>query len=338
MARTKPLTERGSLFNGTTGGNLRKSVSDYANSLSTFYLAKELNEFTARFEWGGLPSNISADLLETMLYIKGQVCLFQTAGKYYILPFVYTGEINQYGIHTQLLPISFSGKLQDDDGKSFSAAKTAILYDIEVDESDDKDIAVVLRSNSGLYPSFTIPQIVVTDEIRSKLAENLILVRNNIILSQPMKYAQAANETQGKSLQLQVDNLLNDILNGNIVQVITGLLDFKDLNTETSNMKPQDLWQSYSSLDNLRMEYMGILNNGVFEKKERFLSDEVSGKQSVSKLLLKSALDRRLEFCKLANKFFGLNISVKVAEIMVGEEEKEAPDKRKVAAESNVNV
>ena len=330
--RTKPLTEGGSLGFNQRPKSIKHSINQYHESLNNFFLQKELNEYVGRFKWEGLPSSLDDNILETMLYYKGQLAFFSIADKYYVLPFVYTGPINQYGVQQRLIPISFNGIVGNDSkdpNKPFAVEREALFYDRELEDIDKEEIAVVIKSNSSLYLNNVIPNIVVTDEIRDKLAENMILIRNNLILSQPMKYIMAQNEKQADSLRSQVDNMLVEIMNGNVVQAIVGPLSLEDFNSEAPGLQSQNLWQSFSSLDSLRMEYLGIMNNGVFEKKERVLTDEVAGKQSVSKLLLEDALKHRQRFCKLINKYFGLTVSVDLSEIMKPVE-KEEPDKREI--------
>lgn len=337
--KTKPLTEGGSLFNLTgSSKQLRSSVNDYANGLSNFFLMKELKEYVGRFAWKNLPEGLNNNILETMLYYKGQLAFFRVAEQYYILPFVYTGKINHYGLQEKLIPISFNGTVENNENEEsrFAGEKIAYLYNKAGMDASPEEVAVVLRSGSSLYINNTVPTVVATDQIRAKLVENLILVRNNLILSQPMKYITVMNEASAKSIQVQVDTMLHDIINGNIVQTIIGNMTFEDVNSEAPKLTPQDLWQSLESLDNLRMAYMGILNNGVFEKKERFLSDEVAGKQTAAKLLLADDLLNRKIFCELANKVFGTNISVDINPDLKPEEKEESPDGREVATDGKI--
>ena len=328
--RTKPLTEKGQLFN-LSGGKIRPSAEAYAASLSNFFLMKELKEFVSRFKWNGLPKGLNEKMLETMVYYKGQLAFFRIGTQYYILPFVYTGPINHYGIQEKLIPISFNGVVEDDQNKQtkFAGEKIAYVYEKEgMKDYATEDIAVVLRSGSSLYLNQVVPNIVATDEIRNKLVENLILVRYNMIIAQKMKYVTVANEAAAKSIRQQIDNMIHDILNGNVVDTIVGQLAFDEINSESPVLQPQQLWQSFASLDNLRMEFLGILNNGVFEKRERFLSDEVAGKQTVAKLLLTDDLLNRKIFCDLANEIFGLKMSVEINPEIIPIEQTEDKDKR----------
>jgi hypothetical protein len=337
--RTKPLTEGGSVFN-LTGGKLRPSAEQYANSLANFFLMKEIKEYLGRFQWDGLPEGLNSNILETMLYYKGQLAFFKIASQYYILPFVYTGKINHYGIQEKLIPISFNGTVEDDKNKTthFAGEKIAYVYKKAGMDAPLEDVAVVLKAGSSLYLNQAIAPIIATDELRNKLVENLILIRYNLILGQPMKYVSVPNESAAKSLQTQVDNLIYDILNGNVINTVVGSLTFTDINSEPSKLAPQQLWQSFASLDNLRMEYLGILNNGVFEKRERNLSDEVAGKQTVAKLTLADDLMNRMIWCKLVNLIYGLKITVKVNPMLEPEKEKEDTDKREGKDNANVQA
>lgn len=334
MIRTKPLTERGSIFNHVGGQKiLRQSTNDYAIGMSKFFLMKELKEYVSRFEWKNLPPGVNANILETMLYYKGQLAFFKVAEHYYILPFVYTGPINHYGVQEKLIPISFNGTVEDDINNITKFAGEKIAYVYEKADMDDpvEDVAVVLRAGSGMFLSYSIPPVLITEQIRAKLVENLILIRNNLILSQPIKYINVMNEAAAKSIQLQVDTMLNDILNGNVVQTIVGNLTLEDINTEVSKLVPQQLWQSLESLNSLRLDYLGILNNGVFEKRERFLTDEIAGKQATARLLLQDDLNNRKIFCKLVNKVFGLNVSVDINKDLIPPVKEEEPDMREVS-------
>ena len=55
---------------------------------------------TNRYKWKGLPNNITSDLIESMLYYKGCVCMYYRGGTFYVLPFVNSGDINIYGRFT----------------------------------------------------------------------------------------------------------------------------------------------------------------------------------------------------------------------------------------------
>lgn len=314
--RTKPLTEKGSLGFNNPLASTRPSTGRYKNGLSTFLLQKELSVYVGRFVWKGLPEGITGNLMETMLYYKGQLAFFKTGSKYYVLPFVYTGTLNHYGLPEKVLPIPFNGKVEDEKNPRgfIQEPKNALLY-MDDTEHDEMDIAVILRERSGILTGMTYPTMALTSEIREKLVEHLILLRNNVILSQPVTYISVDTQDKANSLGNQFDNMLYDVLNGNVVQTIVGQLRLDKTTSEAPRMQAQQLWQSYSSLDALRLEGMGIINAGTFEKSERILQGEIAGKQSESKLVLEDNLLHRQLFCDMVNKYFGLQISVSLSKV-----------------------
>lgn len=311
--KTKPLTEKGSLGFNDVPLKSRPSIEEYRRALDSFMLQKELSVYAGRFVWEGLPKGLNGNLIETMLYYKGQLAFFKSGSKYYILPFVYTGTMNHYGLPEKILPIPFNGKIEDEKNpKGFIAdPKIAVVYPDE-EVYDEYEVAVVLRERSSLMIGFALPSIVLTDQLRKKLSEHLILVRNNIILSQPMKYVSVETQDKANSVATQFDSLINDVLQGNVIQTIVGHTKLNDVMSEAPKIDAQKLWQSYSSLDALRLEGLGILNTGTFEKHERILQGEIAGKQSESKLVLQDHLAHRETFCKMLKQYFNLDVTVKL--------------------------
>lgn len=320
--KTKPLTERGHLGFNNSINNLEVNAIEYKKSINSFLLTKELSSYVGRFKYENLPKGITPEIIETMLYYKGQLALFKVGAKFYILPFVYTGTLNHYGVQEQIIPIPFNGTIENDKNVvSFAGTYKAILFDEAEDfDSDDlgegiEGVAVILRERSSLMFGSTLPTIVLTDELRNKLAENVLLVRNNLILSHPIKYVSMDSQDKATSVGAQMAQMFNSILEGKLVQTVVGHLDFKEMSSNPPTIQVQQLWQNYSSLDALRLSGLGIVNNGTFEKRERILTDEIEGKQSESKLVLQDHLRQRQLWASLANKHFeGLNITVDLSD------------------------
>lgn len=327
--RTKPLTEKGSLGFNNKMRSTRPSNQEYRQGLDSLILQTELSTYVGRFEWDNLPKGITGNLIETMLYYKGQLAFFKTGAKYYILPFVYTGTLNHYGLPDKILPTPFNGKMTDDKNtKGFiQEPKTALLYN-DGEEYNEMDIAVVLREHSSLMSGATLPSIVLTNQVRDKAVEHLVLLRNNIILSQAIKYISVDTQDKANSMATQFDNMLHDILNGNVVQTIVGQLRLDSTSSEAPKIQAQQLWQSFSSLNAMRLESLGILNAGTFEKNERVLEGEIAGKQSVSKLVLKDHLEQREVFAEMINRYFNLNVKVSISKELVEEKIRKEDDGR----------
>lgn len=331
--RTKPLTERGHLGFNNKVPDMESNALNYRVSINSFLLQKELSSYVGRFEYKGLPKSITAELIETMLYYKGQLAFFKMGAKYYILPFVYSGTMNHYGIQEEVIPIPFNGTIDDKSYTAFAGTYKAILF--EEDEvsqavtSADDTVAIILRERSSIMFGASLPTILLTNEIRDKLAENTIMVRNNVILSHPIKYVSVESQDKSTSVGGQMSQMFASILNGKLVETIVGQLKFEEVSSNPPTIQIQQLWQNYSSLDSLRLSGIGITNNGTFEKRERILTDEIDGKQTESKLVLKDHLRQRQAWARLVNSYFpDLEISVELSEELRPKEEIKEFDER----------
>lgn len=318
--KTKPLTERGHLgFNNTGVNRAEANGLDYKVKIRSLLTTNELSSYVGRFKYKNLPLGMNGEIIETMLYYKGQLAMFKLANKYYILPFVYAGTVNHLGLQEEIIPIPFNGTI--DSGKSiqsFAGNYKALLFEgmLGEDEYNEEDVAVVLRERSGLYLGATPPTIALTDQLLDKLAENVLLVRNNILLSHPVKYVTIESQDKSTSVNSQMANIFNNILEGKLIQTVVGHLKFDDVSTNPPSVQVQQLWQNFASLNSLRLTSLGITNNGSFEKRERILTDEISGKQAETELILDDHLLLRQNWVDLINKVWGLNVSVALSDTL----------------------
>ena len=70
-----------------------------------------------KYKWFNLPPEIDPQLLERILYYRGQGMLFfiPEIGKFYFLPYALDGTIDVYGRFTSVKPLPFIGKDNTDD-------------------------------------------------------------------------------------------------------------------------------------------------------------------------------------------------------------------------------
>ena len=64
-----------------------------------------------RYTWYNLPSSLDGQLLERILYYKGQAAFFYmpTNGSFYFLPYALNGSIDVYGRFMEITPLQFAG-------------------------------------------------------------------------------------------------------------------------------------------------------------------------------------------------------------------------------------
>lgn len=64
-----------------------------------------------RYKWYNLPSSLDGQLLERILYYRGQAAFFfmPSNGKFYFLPYALSGSIDVYGRFMGITPLQFAG-------------------------------------------------------------------------------------------------------------------------------------------------------------------------------------------------------------------------------------
>ena len=74
-----------------------------------------------RYEWFNLPSGLTGELIERVLYYKGQAAFFYmpTDDTFYFLPFALDGNIDVYGHYLGITPLPFAAPsaTTDENGK-----------------------------------------------------------------------------------------------------------------------------------------------------------------------------------------------------------------------------
>ena len=72
------------LYNKLNGERVENLGYNYVPAIENIGFVQATN----RYKWKNLPSNLTSDLIESMLYFKGAICLYMRGGTMYSLPFV----------------------------------------------------------------------------------------------------------------------------------------------------------------------------------------------------------------------------------------------------------
>ena len=112
-----------------------------------------------------------------------------------------------------------------------------------------------------------------------------------------------------EAIEQEFSNLDESILNGKRHFVATSMLEFKELSGQTAKDTAR-YFQSYQSIDNLRKDIIGVSNGGTFMKQEHTTNMETQTNSNSGSAILNNGLRVRKEFCRIANKVFGLDIDV----------------------------
>jgi hypothetical protein len=278
-----------------------------------------------RYVWYNLPDGLDGQLIERVLYYKGQGMFFFLEGKFYFLPYALEGTIDVYGRYTGVTPLPFNGKTSvDKDGKEKSWITGLVrepVYDVYLDDVTTD----VLETKCVLLHDYC-KQISQTVLPRQALHEPLLGVMADCI---PFMRTALQNETGTAGMRVngqdEYSNVLaanksikNAALVGDKYAPIVGAVEFQELTTSpvgTAN----EFMQALESLDNFRLGLYGIENGGLFQKKAHMLGAEQAMAGGATGLVNQDGLSIRQRFCDIVNSIFGVGCSCEISETVLGD-------------------
>lgn len=296
---------------GANTCNLKESIK---NALSIYDKQDAIN----RYKWYNLPSGLTEELVERILYYRGQGMFFysDTDSKFYFLPYCLDGTIDIYGRFKRTKALTFNGSIEEQKETIFSRDVVYTFEDIAPDSFING--CVLLSDYSKGISQTNISRSAINSGIIDSMAEAYPFARTSLIANSGVKGMRVNDPDQGAQVSLASKSVTNAALTGEPWIPVVGNIEFQDL-TANGNLNVGDYLTYIQSLDNLRLSLLGINNGGLFEKKTQVLSDEFGLNQSASSIIYQDGLKLRQEFCILVNSIWGLGIWCEPSETMAGD-------------------
>lgn len=289
-----------------------------------------------RYTWYNLPDGLNGQMLERMLYYKGQLCFFyfKEMNKFYFMPYALDGGIDFYGRYVGVHPIPFSGGTTDEEKVQaskqmtvLSAKKLKPTYDIMLPEELLKEGTSALYTRCVLLKDYTeqlaqtvTPRQMLNDGIIDVEAECIPFMRTALLRATGVKGMRVGDQSEQANVQAANESMLDAALTGKVNIPIIGTVDFQELNDGQVG-KADEFMMALQSLDNFRLSTYGLDNGGLFQKRERKLVSEqemnAAGGGSVG-LVMQDGLSIRQRFCDIVNSIWGIGIWCDVSETVSG--------------------
>lgn len=289
-----------------------------------------------RFTWYNLPDGIDSQMLERMLYYKGQLAFFyfEEMEKYYIMPYALDGGIDFYGRFTSIHPVPMSGGTTEEDKKitqaqaqALSLKKLVPLYEVVAPEellaAGPEMIAkscVLLKDYTEQLSQTVIARQIINEPIVGAEAQCLPFMMTALLRSTGVKGVRVGNQDEQANVYHANIAIKKAALNGQVNIPIVGAVDFQELNDGQVG-KGEEFMMALQSLDNFRLSTYGLDNGGLFQKRQHMLQSEqemnAAGGGSVG-LILQDGLTRRQRFCDIINSYTGIGIWCDVSETASG--------------------
>lgn len=279
-----------------------------------------------RYKWFNLPEGLTSELIERILYYRGQGMFFYmpTNEKFYFLPYALAGDIDVYGRYTSVTPVPFNGASTTNDGKKEKPWITGLtrepLYtpfngDMK-DWSENK--CVLLSDYCKQISQTTLSRQILNDPLLDVMSECIPYMRTALINSTGISAMRVQSEDEYSSVE-DASNAVNAAaLSGKKWVPIIGFAEFQDL-TNGQVAKSEEFLLTMQSLDNFRLSTYGLDNGGLFEKKAQELQAEASINGTKAQRAYNDGLTLRQEFCDIVNSWMPLGISCEASETEMGD-------------------
>lgn len=295
------------------------------------------------FTWYNLPSGITPQLLERILYYRGQGAFFyvEELNKFYFLPYALhapdrgTG-IDIYGRYKEITPVVFNGSPNGEEKKKETPFIPNLyrecLYEVELPENYIKkdgsvDIegvlntqntkCVLLHDYTEQISQTTLSTQMLNDPLLDVMAEMIPFARTALLNSTGVQGMRVTSEDEAVNVELASQALNNAALSGKKWVPTVGNTEFQDL-TGGNIAKAEEFFQALQSLDNFRLSTYGLDSGGLFQKKSHMLQAEQEMNTGYANLIMRDRLLNRQNFCTLVNSVWGLNMWCEPSESVLG--------------------
>lgn len=279
-----------------------------------------------RYVWYNLPDGLDGQLIERILYYRGQGALFfmESLNQFYFLPYALEGTIDVYGRYTGITPLPFNGQMGANPKEQKPWIKGLVKipkYDIQLEDmkwTDYTDSCVLLSDYSKQLSQTVLSRQSLNEGIIDIESDCIPFLRTALLNSTGVAGMRVNSQDEYAAVEMASRSVNDAALNGQKYVPVVGQLEFQDL-TGGEVAKSEEFLQAMQSIDNFRLGTMGLENGGLFQKKERQLVREnaMNANGGISQIM-QDGLTNRQTFCDIANSLWGLGIACEVAESASG--------------------
>lgn len=288
-----------------------------------------------RYEWYNLPDSLTGQLLERILYYRGQGAMFYVPelDRFFFLPYALEAPKNStgidiYGRYTGITPLTFNGTWENGKYRDRTFIQGMVkrpLYDVATDRDGDlADLmangAVILHDYTNQASQTNISRQILNDPLISAEAEAYPFARTALLSSSGIKGMRVNDQSAQANVKAASKSIANAARTGDPWIPIVGNIEFQDL-TSGSVPASQEYLMYMQSLENFRLSTMGLGSGGVLEKSAHMLQDEQNMNGINSSLVYMDGLKNRQRFCDIVNSIWGLGIWCEPSECASGQDQ-----------------
>lgn len=290
------------------------------------------------FTWYNLPEGLTPQIIERILYFKGQGMFFymKDVDKFLFLPYALDGTIDCYGRYNTVTPLPFNGTASaSEDGKEkpwITGLTRDVVYSVELPEDyisetgeikvndilkTQENSCVILKDFSEGIPQTNPRRCDLQEPILDTMSDMIPFMRTALLNATGVQGMRVNNQPEAIQVELASENINDAALKGKKWVPITAGIELQEL-TAGSVGKAEEFMLALQSLDNFRLSLYGLDNGGLFQKKSHMLQEEQEVNQGNVGLILRDRLNQRQQFCSIVNSIWGLGIWCDISETVIG--------------------
>lgn len=279
-----------------------------------------------RYVWYNLPDGLDSQLLERILYYKGQGMFFymEANEKFYFLPYALDGSIDVYGRFTGVTPLPFNGSTKD--GEKVQPWIQGLRYEPQYEVVDFEEEwkpelmsskCVLLSDYSKQISQTVIPRQQLQDPILDVMSDIIPFMRTALINSTGVMGMRVTDESEQSNVIAASESINQAALSGQKYVPIVGKVDFQEM-TGDNIAKGEEFFLAMQSLDNFRLGLLGLENGGLFQKKAHELQSEADMNGGSTGMVMQDGLTLRQNFADIVNSIWGLGVWCEISEVASG--------------------
>lgn len=294
-------------FNDKTVNMIKanKPTSCLKNDIKKSLRILDEQDAVNRFVWYNLPSGLTGQFLERLLYYKAQLQFFydKYLDKWLLLPYTLDGDLDIYCRFKRTCAIPMNGS----DPLPVYSRKVIYGYD-DIDENSFDEGCVLLRDYTNQLSETNISRQVINDPILDIMAEAFPMARTNLLANSGISGMRVPDEDSQSNVEAASKSIERASLEGRPFIPIVAQQEFQQL-TAGGRVDADQYLQFMQALDNYRLSLYGLKNGGLFEKDNAYVNNIQAGNtQNNVGLVYQDGLTIRQHFCDLVNAVWGLGI------------------------------
>ena len=235
-----------------------------------------------RFVWYNLPKGLTGELIEQVLYQRGQGGFVKVGDTYYFLPYTLRSEGNSgidcYGRYKYVTFVPMGStdvKGKSSSTKLFGGKEFKVIYDIEPKMNVKvEDKAIILRDYVNRLTDDNIDARDTLNEVLLDIESRMFPYAETAVLSKTgVKGIKVTSEAEAEDVNALNSSIKYGALNQEMMFGIKAAQDLQDFASESGADVSQYL-ELFQSLENFRKSLYGTPSGGLMQKQSHMLENE----------------------------------------------------------------